>query len=212
MTLSPVPRPDPAASIVGGLLGGLTVAASLLAFFVVHDPRGPSLTELRASVADLGAQTAELRARLAAHELAHATPATPATPATVANVEASPSRPLPPGLDRALACPEENRCTLDRTYLEELLADPSVLAGQLRIMPSVREGVVRGLKLYGIRPGSLPRLLGYRNGDLLLSVNGAPLTGADAAMATYSRLRRADSLAVELERKGERIVMTCDIR
>ncbi|MBK7829035.1 hypothetical protein [Nannocystis sp.] len=211
MTFSPVPRPDPAASIVGGLLGGLTVAASLLAFFVVHDPRerrapGGSLAELRVTVAELGVQTGELRARLASHELAHV------TPTTVSAVAVPPMRSLPPGLERAVACPGENRCTLDRTYLAELLADPSALAGQARIMPSVRDGVVRGLKLYGIRPGSLPRLLGYRNGDLLLSVNGLPLIGADAAMTTFSRLRRADTLAVELERKGERMIMTCDIR
>lgn len=210
MTFSPFPRPDPAASIVGGLLGGLTVAASLLAFFVVHDPRerrgpGGSLAELRVTVAALGVQTAELRARLATHELGHA-------PTTVSTVEVQPIPSLPPGLERAVACPQENRCTLDRAYLEELLADPSVLTAQMRIMPSVREGVVRGLKLYGIRPGSLPRLLGYRNGDLLLSVNGVPLISGDAAMATYSRLRRADTLAVELERKGERMVQTCDIR
>lgn len=174
MTSSFVPRPDPAAAIVGGLLGGLVVAGSVLAFVSVREPRvereDQSVAELRIAVAELKAQTAELRAQLAAQALAEATrpvfaPLPPAPPAP-------PEPPVFAGAERAVDCTEEHRCTLDRKYMEEMLANPASVTAQLRIMPSVRDGQVRGLKLYGIRPGSLAKLLGFRNGDLVVSING----------------------------------------
>ena len=212
MTTPSVSRTDPAAAIVGGLLGGLVVAGSVLAFVSVREPRGErrddaSLAELRVAVAELKAQTSELRAQLATQALAEAT-----RPAVMMPPPPEPARPLPPGAEQAVACTEEHRCTLDRKYVEALLADPASLTTQMRVMPSLRDGVVRGFKLYGIRPGSLPKLLGFRNGDLLVSVNGVALNGVDGAMGAVQGLRRVDSLAVELERKGERMIKTCDLR
>lgn len=212
MTTPSVSRTDPAAAIVGGLLGGLVVAGSVLAFVSVREPRGErrddaSLAELRVAVAELKAQTSELRAQLATQALAEAT-----RPSVMMPPPPELARPLPPGAEQAVACTEEHRCTLDRKYVEELLADPASLTTQMRVMPSLRDGVVRGFKLYGIRPGSLPKLLGFRNGDLLVSVNGVALNGVDGAMGAVQGLRRVDSLAVELERKGERMIKTCDLR
>lgn len=62
--------------------------------------------------------------------------------------------------------------------------------------------MARGYKIYGIRPESLPRALGFKNGDLLKSVNGLPLTSMDQSMAAYVKLRRSDRLVLEIERKG----------
>lgn len=201
-----VPRPDPAAAIVGGLLGGLVVAGSVLAFVSVRETRvergdEASLAELRIAVAELKAQTAELRAQLATQALAEARRPVP-----------PPERAVHHERDPAVDCTEEHRCTLDRKYVEEMLANPASLTSQLRIMPSIRDGELRGLKLYGIRPGSLPKLLGFRNGDLVLSINGAPVTGGEPPLGVYRRLRSVDTLAVEIERKGERMLKTCDLR
>lgn len=214
MTSSFVPRPDPAAAIVGGLLGGLVVAGSVLAFVSVREPRvereDQSVAELRIAVAELKAQTAELRAQLAAQALAEAT-----RPVAPTLMVAPPAPPEPSGLvgaERAVECAEEHRCTLDRKYVEEMLANPTSVMSQLRIMPSVRDGQVRGLKLYGIRPGSLAKLLGFRNGDLVVSINGAPVTGGEPPFGVHRRLRSVDTLAVEIERKGERLLKTCDLR
>lgn len=216
MSFTPSSRQDTSASIVGGLLGGLVVAGSLIAFLSVrghHDARPTDeVTELRLAVADLRAQTAELRTQLASK------PAPPAPPAPVVVFQppAPPAPPAPPEPPmtppHAISCAAENACTIDRSYLIELLANPSSLNRQVRIIPSLKDGEVRGLKLYGIRPGSLPKLLGYKNGDLLLSINGVPLTNSEAALTSYTNLRRSDILSVELERKGERMTKTCDLR
>jgi general secretion pathway protein C len=86
-----------------------------------------------------------------------------------------------------------------------VLANPASLAKQARVMPSVKDGETRGFKFYGIRPGSLPKLLNIKNGDLVTSVNGTELKSMDGAMSLYTKLRRASNLSITVERKGETI-------
>lgn len=221
MTYSTAPRQENAASIVGGLLGGLAVAGSVLAFFALNDPRGggtdESVTELRIAVAELRTQVAELRTELATRPQPPPPPPMmmfppPAPPAPPPGPLVEISMPQPRPTNDAISCSEEHRCTIDRAYVMELVANPSALVHQMRVIPSIKDGETRGLKLYGIRPGSLPNLLGYRNGDLILSVNGMPVNTPESTIGTYSRLRRADTFSVELERKGQRLTKTCDLR
>jgi type II secretory pathway component PulC len=54
-------------------------------------------------------------------------------------------------------------------------------------------------------PGSLPKLLNIKNGDLITSVNGTDLKSVDGAMSLYTKLRRASNLSITIERKGETI-------
>jgi len=84
-----------------------------------------------------------------------------------------------------------------------VLADPSTLKKQLRIRPLARDGVTRGFEMYGLRPGSLPKLLGYKNGDVITEINGIPVVDLESGMASYSNLSPATQLTVTIERKGE---------
>lgn len=125
----------------------------------------------------------------------------------------SESRPRPrrrnkreiPGAEDAINCPNDNLCTVERSFVEKLMANPALLAKQARIVPSQRDGETRGFKFYGIRRGSLPKLLGLKNGDMLTEVNGEALDSVDKAMALYTKLRRASNLNVTVVRKGETI-------
>jgi type II secretion system protein C len=117
------------------------------------------------------------------------------------------------GAAEAISCDAEgNSCTVDRAFVEKLLANPAQLAKQARIVPAVRDGETKGYKFYGIRPGSLPKLLGLKNGDLLTSVNGHQLESLDQAMDLYNKLRRASHLSVTIERKGALVQKEIDIK
>ncbi len=109
------------------------------------------------------------------------------------------------GAEDAIKCEGENSCTIDRAWLEGVLSNPASLTKQARMMPSVKDGETRGFKFYGIRPGSLPKLLNIKNGDLITSVNGTDLKSMDGAMSLYAKLRRASNLTITIERKGETI-------
>ena len=138
----------------------------------------------------------------------------PVKPTVPANPEApqANSREIE-GAEEAIQCDAEfSSCTVDKAFVEKLLANPAQLTKQARIVPAVRDGQTKGYKFYGIRPGSLPKLLGMKNGDLLTSVNGHNIESLDQAMDLYNKLRRASHLSVVLERKGEQVQKEIDIK
>lgn len=116
------------------------------------------------------------------------------------------------GADDAIKCSDENHCTVERKWLEGVLANPAQLTKQARVVPAIKDGETRGFKFYGIRPGSLPKLIGLKNGDLLLSVNGNDLTSLDQAMGLYTKLRRASNLEVVIERKGQEVTKEIEVK
>jgi hypothetical protein len=216
-------RPDTAASILGGLFSGLVVAGGLLTFLACndgprHDPElAAAVTELQQASAELRQSAADLRASAEALSTAAKAMEGP----TLAQLMDTAMKMAPfdppefrgiPGSEEAIQCESDLACTIDRAFVEGLLADPSQLTKQTRIMPSIKDGVTRGLKLYGIRPDSLPKLLGFKNGDLIVRVDGTDLTGMDAAMAAYSRLRKSDRVEVVVDRRGETFTKVITLR
>ena len=79
-------------------------------------------------------------------------------------------------------------------------------------MPSQKDGKTQGYKLYGIRRGTLPKLLGLKNGDMITAINGDELTSIDKAMALYTKLRRASRLEVNIVRKGKSMTKEIQIQ
>ena len=108
------------------------------------------------------------------------------------------------GAQEAINCSGDS-CTVDREFVEKILANPAMLAKQARVVPAIKNGTTEGFKFYGIRRGSLPRLLGLKNGDLIKSINGEELDSMDKAMKLYTKLRRASNLTLTLERKGKAV-------
>lgn len=117
-----------------------------------------------------------------------------------------------PGAEEAINCPTEDTCTVERAFVEQLMANPALLAKQARIVPKQKDDEILGYKLYGIRRGSLPKLLGLKNGDMITAVNGEELKSMDKAMALYTKLRRASNLSVSIERKGKNITKEIQIQ
>lgn len=59
---------------------------------------------------------------------------------------------------------------IDREYAIGLQRDPEALLDGARLMPSIRGGQFRGIRLYGVRSGNKIRLLGFKNGDIFASM------------------------------------------
>lgn len=106
------------------------------------------------------------------------------------------------GAREAIDC-KGNACTVDRTFVEKLVKNPRLLARQAKVIPAVRDGETHGFRLHRVRRGTLPRLLGLKNGDTLMAVNGTELDSMDRALALYTKLRRAKHLSLTVERKGK---------
>ena len=119
-----------------------------------------------------------------------------------------------PGAEEAIACTqsEPRECTVDKAFVEQVLANPALLSKQARVIPAIREGETRGFKFYGIRPGSLPKLIGMKNGDMVTRVNGEALTSLDDAMELYTKLKTAKTIQLSIDRKGQSLAITLRFR
>lgn len=132
----------------------------------------------------------------------------PPTPKDTAKDPAKQST-KPPGGQSDLAdrvkCDAGSHCTIERSVIQEVLANPSKLGG-IRAFP-----LSGGFKLAGVRRGSLAHQMGLRNGDVLTEVGGKPLDSIDDALALLPLLRSASNVHVTLSRKGKPITHEIEI-
>ncbi|HEX4449272.1 MAG TPA: type II secretion system protein GspC, partial [Kofleriaceae bacterium] len=113
----------------------------------------------------------------------------------------------PAAIDHAIRRVAPNKYAIDKSIVDQILANPMSVAKGARVVPSVKDGKPHGFKLYAIRPSSVFAKLGLENGDTLVTINGFDLTTADKALEIYTKLRDATTIEIELERKGVRITI-----
>jgi general secretion pathway protein C len=99
----------------------------------------------------------------------------------------------------------------DTRVSAERLKEPS-LWRTIRVVPEQRNGVVVGIRLFGIRPNSLLTGIGLQNGDRLETVNGLSVATAESALLAYAQLQHAERLRVRLVRRGRPLELTLNIR
>jgi general secretion pathway protein C len=97
----------------------------------------------------------------------------------------------------------ENRYDLDKQVIEGALNNLNTLATQARLVPSFKNGVANGFKLFQIQPGSLYSAIGIENGDVITRINGYEVNSPDKALEVYQKLRESAHVAIELERGGQ---------
>lgn len=93
-------------------------------------------------------------------------------------------------------------------YREQLYRDPQSLASLVRIAPVRQAGELQG---YRITPGENRQQfeqLGFRAGDLVVAVNGMPLSDPANAMRLYQLMRTASEATFELQRDGQPLAVS----
>lgn len=107
------------------------------------------------------------------------------------------------GSSKAVArCTSQDRCTLDKTYFDRMIASPSMLQSQADVVPAIRNDVFSGYKLRTVRPGTAVAQLGFRSGDKITHVNGRDLTNDAEAMQLYLGLAGTRVFKVRYLRGG----------
>jgi general secretion pathway protein C len=104
------------------------------------------------------------------------------------------------GASDAISC-NGTSCTVERKFVDQLLANPAVLASQGNARPYAKEDL-RGFRLSRVKSGTLPRMLGLRSGDVITNINGQPLDSLDGAMKLYAKLRNAAHLTIDVTRNS----------
>src|ERR1041384_6256945 len=99
----------------------------------------------------------------------------------------------------------ENQYRVAKSEINNALTNLSDLATKARIVPSFKNGVANGFKLFSIVPDSLYSKIGVQNGDVIRRINGYEMNSPDKALEIYQKLRDASRIEIELERRGETI-------
>ena len=79
----------------------------------------------------------------------------------------------------------------------------SSLMKEVKIRPHFSDGEPDGLMVYGIRPDSVFRQIGLRNGDVIKNINGTSIVSAEDALHLYSEIKESESAKVTLLRRGK---------
>ncbi|MBL8606271.1 MAG: general secretion pathway protein GspC [Myxococcales bacterium] len=142
--------------------------------------------------------------------------------ARTAPVSAPPTTPPPttggsaPSLDPAIAKGIQKNgphdYNVDRGVLDKILENQADLMRQARIVPEQENGKVVGIRLFGVRPDTLLGHIGLENGDRLQTINGFEMGSPEKALEAYARLRTADKLTVQINRRGQNINLDYNIK
>jgi general secretion pathway protein C len=105
-----------------------------------------------------------------------------------------------------------NDYVIERAAVDRILEAQAELMKQ-RIVQDKEGDRVVGVKVYGIKAGSVLAMLGIENGDRLETLNGFEMSNPEKMLEAYARLRSgADKLQIHLTRNGKPINVDYTIR
>jgi type II secretory pathway component PulC len=107
---------------------------------------------------------------------------------------------------------DDTHFTLPEATAKQLRADQNRTLRGARFVPSVKNGMPAGFKLYAIRPYSVFARLGLTNGDTVQKINGHDLADAQAAHAAYDAVGSSSTLVVEIERRHTPLTLTITVK
>ena len=112
------------------------------------------------------------------------------------------ARPTTRSTQQSLQTSDPKKITLKRDRIDSAVNDLGSLMKQIRIRPHYKDGKADGLTLSGIRSNSIFREMGFRNGDVIVGVNGNDIESVDDALSLYENLQSADNVQVQIRRRG----------
>ncbi|GAB6909449.1 PDZ/DHR/GLGF domain protein [Desulfosarcina cetonica] len=95
------------------------------------------------------------------------------------------------------------RISIRRSYIDQSLTDMAALMRQVQIQPHMENGLPAGLALSKIKPNSIFRRMGLRNGDIITGVDGSEISAVDDALRLVENLKSASTLSLQLKRRGQ---------
>ncbi len=106
---------------------------------------------------------------------------------------------------------DDTHYTIPRAALLKVRTAP-MLARPTRIVPEIRDGKPVGFRLFGVRPGSIPAAVGITNGDVILAINGLPMTTPDKALEVYAQRATTGAYQLSIEHLGKPVTIEVKIK
>jgi general secretion pathway protein C len=141
------------------------------------------------------------------------TPAPPASTATPYTPSDSGEDPLAKQLAGKIVKVSPNEIHVDRGAVDRLLEAQTALM-KTRLVPEKDGDKTLGIRVFGVKAGSVVSLLGIENGDRLETIAGVDATSPEKMLEIYARLRTGtlDHFALTLTRQGKPMQIDFQIR
>ena len=107
---------------------------------------------------------------------------------------------------------EENKFVVGRAEIDTQMGNLNTLLTQARALPENRGGQMIGFRLTQIVPNSFYQKVGFKDNDIIKSVNGEKITDPAKALELLHGLKSMSSLDMTIERGGKDINFNYDIR
>jgi general secretion pathway protein C len=114
----------------------------------------------------------------------------------------APAKPVAADYIRRL---DDKHAVMSRATADKLLANKADLATEVR-------QVDRGFVIVAIPAGSPLAQLGFHDGDVIRGVNGMDVSTPESAVGIYTQLKSTTQFTIDLDRAGESMQLTIDIR
>ncbi|MFT7518114.1 MAG: general secretion pathway protein C, partial [Kiritimatiellia bacterium] len=107
----------------------------------------------------------------------------------------------------------EEEYNISSELIDNALKNIDQLAKMARARPHKDEsGNIDGYRLSGVRRGKLPYKLGIKNGDIVHSVNGIPLSSTQQALNAWQSLQNEANFSFDITRRGQKKTMKYHVR
>lgn len=104
--------------------------------------------------------------------------------------------------------------SMRRADINRYTSDLGSILQQARMVPNIVPGSggrVDGFKFVAIQPGSIYEKLGFKDQDVIKSVNGEPVNSPTKAMEMYNALKSDPHIQIGIERNGRSETLNYDV-
>jgi S1-C subfamily serine protease len=106
---------------------------------------------------------------------------------------------------------DEQNYEVDRSLVRALVTG-AAKPGGARFVPILDHGEIKGVKLFGVTPSSIPFAFGLKNGDMLTTIDGEPLKDLNQLLDLYAKLDQLSAVELGGTRAGKPLVRTLRLR
>ncbi len=135
-----------------------------------------------------------------------------AAPPPASSAPTSGAKTLDPAYAKGIQKVSATEFNVDRGVVDKILENQADLMRQARVVPEQENGRVVGIRLFGVKQDTLLGVLGMENGDRLQTINGFDMASPEKALEAYARLRTADKLTVQVNRRGQNMNLDYNIK
>lgn len=108
---------------------------------------------------------------------------------------------VPEGVRGAVVC-SGDVCIIRRSFIRQMLDDPRMLSSRPWRRSTGPDGRIE-LRVRGVYPGSVADVIGLREGDAIIAIDGRPLPSAHSPTQLGATLEQREGFTLTVRRAGQ---------